>query len=166
MMSYPLILHLLFAMAGSAGFCLLFHVPARHIFSASLCGGAGWFLYNFLLNRGTAPVAACFLGACAVAFLSEVFSRAGKDTTTLFIIAGIIPLVPGAQMYYTMIFVISGEFQKAALEGTKALFLAGSIAVALLLVASFVRIFAAVKQMIAGRGAPSKHPPSPEEERD
>lgn len=145
MMNYPLIYHLIFAFIGTLGFCILFHVPIKHIGPASFGGAAGWVAYVHSINGGSAPIAACFAAACLVALLSEIFSKAGKEATTIFIIPGIIPLVPGAPLYFTMRAILASDFEAAAKFGTQALFMAGSIAIALLLIASLTRLLWAIK---------------------
>ena len=143
-MNYPLYLHFIFALIGTLGFCILFHVPPRHMASASIGGALGWITFVYLTSNGSTGIAACFLGACVVSALAEFFSRAGKEATILFIIPGIIPLVPGAPLYYTMRSLLDNDFVAAARLGTEALFMAGSIAIALLLVASITRILMAI----------------------
>ena len=145
MMDFPLILHFFVAFIGTLGFCLLFHVPLRHIVYAASGGGLGWITYVYLTGTGNSPVVACFLGAIVVSMVAEVFSRAGKEATTLFIIPGIIPLVPGAPLYYTMREILDGDFSSAASMGAQVLFMAGSIAIAILMSASVTRLLVAVK---------------------
>lgn len=145
MMDASLILHFVVAFIGTLGFCLLFHVPLRHIIYASSGGGLGWVTYVYLTNTGNSPVVACFLGAIVVSLVAEIFSRAGKEATTLFIIPGIIPLVPGAPLYYTMREILDGDFSSAASMGAQVLFMAGSIAIAILMSASVTRLLVAVK---------------------
>ncbi|MBK5247064.1 MAG: threonine/serine exporter family protein [Peptostreptococcaceae bacterium] len=139
-MNYPLYVHFIFSLIGTLGFCILFHVPPRHMAPASIGGALGWITFVYMSSNGSSGIAACFLGACVVSTLAEFFSRAGKEATTLFIIPGIIPLVPGAPLYYTMRSLLDNDFESAARLGTEALFMAGSIAMALLLVASVTRI--------------------------
>lgn len=151
MMNYPLYMHFLFSLLGTFGFCILFHVPPRHMVPASIGGAIGWITFVYLSSNGSSKIAACFLGACVVSSLAEVFSRAGKEATTLFIIPGIIPLVPGAPLYYTMRSLLDNDFESAASLGTEALFMAGSIAIALLLVASLTRILMVITINFRGK---------------
>lgn len=144
MMQYPLYAHFIFSFFSTTGFCLLIHVPKKHLISASFIGACGWTIFQNLVLMGNSNVLSCFLGSCLVALLAEVFSRAGKDATTLFIIPGILPLVPGAGMYNTMQCVLENDFQGAAVIGSETLFMAGSIALALLIVASLARIGVAI----------------------
>ena len=130
----------LFAFGSTVGFCILFHVPKKHIISASLVGACGWLTYSYFISTGTGNIPACFAGSCVVALLSDLFSRGFKDAATIFIIPGILPLVPGANMYYTMLAILDGNVQETAAVGTETMLMAGSIAVALLVVASVIKL--------------------------
>jgi hypothetical protein len=68
----------------------------------------------------------------------------------VFILPGIIPFVPGATIYKTMENILYGEFSSATLNGTESFATAGSIAVALILIASIVRLITAVARRIKG----------------
>ncbi|WP_027400463.1 threonine/serine exporter family protein [Anaerovorax odorimutans] len=148
MTSYPLYAHFIFAFFSTLGFCFLFHVPKKHLISSAFIGGCGWTLFKYLVMNGESNVISCFLGSCLVALLAEIFSRAGKDATTLFIIPGILPLVPGAGMYNTMQYVLENDLEGAAAVGSETLFMAGSIALALLIIASLTRITVAIKRQL------------------
>jgi uncharacterized membrane protein YjjB (DUF3815 family) len=137
---HTMILSFVFAFFSTLGFCILFHVPIRHIIPASFVGGSGWLIYTYLTSTGSHKILACFVGACGVAILSDIFSRTFKDASTIFIIPGILPLVPGAGMYYTMLAILDGDLEKLAVVGTETIFMAGAIAVGLLVVASIARI--------------------------
>ena len=130
----------LYAFISTIGFCILFHVPKKHIFSASFVGACGWITYTYFTSSGDGKVIACFAGSCIVAILSELFSRGFKDAATIFIIPGILPLVPGSGMYHTMLAILDGNLQVTASIGTETLLMAGSISVALLVVASVIKV--------------------------
>ena len=130
----------LFAFCSTVGFCILFHVPKKHIVTSSFVGACGWATYTYFITSGSGSVLACFAGSCAVALLSDIFSRAFKDAATIFIIPGILPLVPGANMYYTMLAILEKDVEKTASIGTETMLMAGAIAVALLVVASIIKL--------------------------
>lgn len=131
----------LFAFCSTVGFCILFHVPKKHIVSASFVGACGWVAYTYFITSGGSSVLACFGASCIVALLSDVFSRCFKEAATIFIIPGILPLVPGANMYYTMLAILRGNVEETASVGTETMLMAGAIAVALLVVASIIKLF-------------------------
>lgn len=130
----------LFAFSSTIGFSILFHVPKKHIIPAGFAGALGWLTYTYFIVSGSGSVLACFAGTCIVAVISDLFSRTFKDAATIFIIPGILPLVPGANMYYTMLAILEGNVEKTASIGTETILMAGSIAVALLVVASVVKL--------------------------
>lgn len=138
----------LFAFVSTVGFCILFHVPKKHIITASFVGACGWVTYTYFTTSGDGKVVACFAGSCIVAILSDIFSRSFKEAATIFIIPGILPLVPGSGMYYTMIAILEGNYQETASVGTETLLMAGSISVALLVVASVIKVLVLIVTQI------------------
>lgn len=137
----------IFAFLATLGYSIVFNVPKRFIPLAALGGALGWMGYiGFGLNYD-APVTAAFIGATIVGIWGEVLSVKVKDIVTVFIIPGIVPLVPGAGMYFTMLAVIEKDFELAATTGSESLFVAGAIASALILVSSISRLFRGRKIM-------------------
>lgn len=135
-----MLLSFIFAFFSTMGFCILFHVPKKHILLSSFVGGCGWLIYTYFNTMGISKVLACFIGACAVAFLSGLFAKFFKEATTIYTIPGILPLVPGAGMYYTMLAILEGDLQKTASVGIETLLMAGAISVALLVIASLFNL--------------------------
>lgn len=138
----------LFAFCSTVGFSILFHVPKKHIATAGFVGALGWLTYTYFTIAGNGNIMACFVGSLVVALVSELFSRIFKDAATIFIIPGILPLVPGAGMYYTMLAILESDVDKTAAVGTETLLMAGSIAVALLIVASILKLFALIARKL------------------
>lgn len=138
-------LQFVFGFVSTVGFAILFHVPKKNILMSSFVGGIGWVIFAYCRNDYGSALLGCFLAACVVGTLADIFSRVYKETATVFIIPGIIPLVPGSGMYYTTLYLINGELGKAATTGTETLLMAGSISVGLLVVGSFFRIHYTLK---------------------
>ena len=134
---------LLFGFFSTLGFGMLFNAPKKMLVPVSLIGAAGMFMLDNM-TKEYGLISATFLGACTVAILAEFASRAGKDATTIFIIPGIIPFVPGALLYETMSNMLVGNYTEAVTIGTQALIIAGSIAIALVLIATFARLILAI----------------------
>jgi len=134
-----LILPCLYAFAGSAAFCFVFQLRCwQHILCASLSGAAGWLVY--LLLHESSTVVRGLLATLVVALLSEVFARVFKSPAAVFLQIGIIPLVPGGGIYYTLEALISGNMSLFVEKGLETVAFAGSIAVGCSLVASVARI--------------------------
>jgi len=136
--SNEMVISLIMGFFATLGFCILLHVPKKSIVVSSLVGGIAWAIFQ--LTMGFGSIAACFLAACAVGILSEILSRLLKQASTVFSIPGIMPLVPGSGMYYTMLKLINGNLDSAASLGAQTMFLAGAIALGLLVTSSIIRM--------------------------
>lgn len=139
-MTISLIAQFIFAALATCGFSIIFKVPAGKTPVCCLVGAIGWIIYQLTVSYGFPTIMACFLGACAVALLSDIFSKALKEAATVFIIPGIMCLVPGAGMYNTMLALLNNDMDGFAAIGTQTLMAAGAIAVGLLVVGSLLRI--------------------------
>ncbi len=142
------------------GFCVLFHSPMSTAFYACVVGAAGQMTMQYMLSIGQGQAIACFTGACVLAILAEFGSRAGKDATTIFIIPGIIPLVPGALLYGSMMKLLGGDMTAAASVALSALVTALSIAAALVVISSLTRLLVSIIRKIKGHFKPKEIPPN------
>ena len=138
----------LLGMASCIGFCLLINIHRKSIFVAAAIGGLGWLTFEILMNNGSSKALAAFWGACIVTLASEFCSRKLKEAATVYIIPGILPLVPGAGLYYTMTEIINANYQQGASTANETFFVAGAIAIAILIAGSFVRVFTALIKKI------------------
>ena len=145
---YPAPLFLLFGMIASIAFSILFRAPFKQFFAISIIGGIGMYVNIGGGILGYSAVATCFVGSCIMAILAEITSRIRKDASTLFILPGIIPFVPGNTLYQAMEKVLNGDLNAAATFGTEAFIISGSIALALVSVASVRRLVTALLRKI------------------
>ena len=133
-------LHCLYAALASTGFALVFELRRwQHIVAASFAGAMSWLVY-LMADDFVGPIGCNFLATVAVALLAEIFARMFKAPATVFLITGIIPLVPGGGLYYTMDALIDGNMALFAAKGIEAAGIAGAIAAGSSLVSSMVRI--------------------------
>ena len=71
------------------------------------------------------------LSILAVAFLSHILARIKKAPVTVFLIAGILPSVPGAGIYRTVYYLIQGDQTLSTHYLISTLHTAGAIALAI-----------------------------------
>ena len=110
------------AFIGTVGFSALFGAPRKYYVDCGIVGMLGWAVY--LLTATSAPqhvVGAAFLGALTVAAVSSVLAVVRKCPTTVFLICGIIPLVPGGGIFWTAYYLVSDQLRLAATTGFTAL---------------------------------------------
>ena len=91
------------------------------------------------------PILSNFIPATIVGIASEVFARYLKQPAIVFVIPGIIPLVPGLGMYNTMLYLVQENYELAASTGATALLVGGAISLGILLVTSFVKTINTIK---------------------
>lgn len=112
-------------------FAYLIETPKKYVLRAGLVGALGCLVYTIGINTGLGEVLSSFLSALSVAFLSHTFARIFKAPVTLFLIAGILPTVPGTGMYQTVHYIIEGNQKMTAYYLTQTLEIAGVIALAI-----------------------------------
>ena len=95
---------------------------------------------------GLTDVNRYLLATIAAAALSEIFARLYKTPATVFLIIGIIPLVPGGGIYYTMEALINGDLSLFVRHGMETAASAGAIAVGCSLVSSVSRLTTAARR--------------------
>lgn len=110
------------AFIGTVGFSALFGAPRKYYIDCSIVGMLGWAVY--LLAAASGPhlvVGAAFLGAVTVAAASSALAVVRKCPTTVFLICGIIPLVPGGGIFWTAYYLVGNQLRLAATTGFTAL---------------------------------------------
>jgi len=120
---------------GTVGFSIIFNVPKRELIFCGIIGCLGWILY-LILEANNGYILATLCAAAIVTALSRCMSVIRKNPVTLYLIPGIIPLVPGAGIYFTMFHIVMGEYMYAALQGIETLARAGTISLGLLIILS------------------------------
>ncbi|NLY77308.1 MAG: threonine/serine exporter [Tissierellia bacterium] len=124
---------LIFAFLSTVGFSVLFTTPKDSIVKAGIVGSIGWGLYyisSLVLNNS---IISTLIASISIGIVGELFAKYYKKPATVFIIPGIIPLVPGAGMYYTMLELVEKNYYAAVDKGTETFFLAAAISIGLII---------------------------------
>lgn len=114
-----LVTELLSAAVGTVAFCVLFGVPKKSFVDCGLIGMAGWLVYR--LTQGAGLTYAVFFATLVIVLLSRIMAVRRQCPATVFIITGIFPLVPGAQIYWAAYYLVTGQFGDAQVSGLSAL---------------------------------------------
>lgn len=128
-----ILIQVLAAAMGTVAFSLLFGAPMRYYPYCALIGGSGWLLYLLMEPVSSASVAT-FLATVLVILLSRWFAVRKRCPVTIFLISGIIPLVPGAGIYWAAYYAVTDQLSMSLDRGFGAL----KIAVAIVLGIVFV----------------------------
>ena len=105
------------AFAGTVGFAILFCVPGIYRVACGLIGMAGWLFYLLLTHVGLPAPYATFFASFLVVLTSRYVAVLKKSPATVFMVAGLFPLIPGAGFYWTAYYLVSGETATAGTTG-------------------------------------------------
>ena len=139
---YGMIPHLLAAYAGCAGFSIYFNI---HGFGGQICNIGGvitWAVYLITLKLGGSDLAGYFWATIFASTFAEIMARVRKYPAISYLVVSIFPLIPGASVYYTMNYVVRGDMNSFAIQGTHTIAIAGVIAVGILLASTVFRSWA------------------------
>lgn len=124
---------------ASLGFGIIFNIKGKNLIFAALGGGLSWFCYLFFSRYNMSDVLSFFLSSVIFSIYSEICARLLKTPVTTIVICALIPLVPGAGMYYTMYEIITGNTTGAVELGLTTLANAGSLALGVIFVSTITR---------------------------
>lgn len=141
-----LILNVVSAFAATLCFSILFNVQKRHLMICALVGALGWGIYIIGVALEHSDLLSTFIAALAVSQVSYSLAKKRKAPVTVFLIAGIIPLVPGVGLYRTMYSLLFAEYNKALEHALVTFQLTGVIAGAIIVSAVIPLLFKNKKQ--------------------
>lgn len=108
------------AFVGTASFSIIFGTPRKYYLECGFVGMVGWAVYIFTDS--------VFLAAMSVALIAHAFAGYRHCPVTVFMICGIIPLVPGGGIFWTSYFIVTNQLLLAADTGFNAVKAAIAIA--------------------------------------
>ena len=138
--SHPVWAQDIMIFVACTGFFILFNVHGWGSFLCAFGGVLTWTSYLLLRQLGFDIYGMNFFAAVVAAIYSETMARSRKYPVTSYLVISSIPLLPGAGIYYTMSIGLGGDMQAALHKGLETAGIAGSIAVAILLVSTVFRL--------------------------
>ncbi len=140
-----MIIQLIMAFLGTYAFCFLFNTPKNQLFYCGTVGTIAWLVYSLTTNI-TSTVSATFFATASVTLICRILARTRKMPITIFLVGGIMPLVPGSAIYDTMYNIIIGESIMAMTTGIYTFKIAGVIGIGIIIILSFPAKWFAVFQ--------------------
>lgn len=133
-------IRLIMGFLATIAFAVIYNVPKRALIPAGFVGTGA-----FLIRMGTEyaklnPIAGVFLGALFVSVASEVLARIQKMPATVFIVSGVLMLVPGVSAFNTMRAFVSADYLTGIANATQTFLMAGGVAAGLVLAGALVRM--------------------------
>ena len=92
-------------------FSMIFNVRGSRIVVGGLGAGFAWAVYLFALDQYGDKAMGLLAATLAAGILSEIMARILKTPVTILLVPMLMPLVPGADLYYTTSFLLRGQMQ-------------------------------------------------------
>lgn len=121
------------SLVGTIAFSLLFGIPKKYYAACGAIGMTGWGAYLFF-RLFLGPTSSTVFAAVIVVFLSRLCAVLLLCPATVFLIAGIFPLIPGGGIYWTTYYLVVGMQNLAVKTGYSAVKTAAAIVLGIVLV--------------------------------
>lgn len=112
---------------ATLSFAVLFSAPKHQLLFCGLTGAMGWIVYLLILQINGSIALANVCASFTLTLMARIFAALNRHPVTVYLLAGIFPLVPGAGIYYTSYYFIMHEMNHFAKYGAETLIVAGSI---------------------------------------
>lgn len=132
-----MILQMIGAALGVVGGSIFLQAPKRILPTAALLGSTGWAAYLFA-HQSMDAITSTFISGLVITSLSHILARLFKMPVTIYLIPGVLPLVPGVALYQTVAEFIKGSY-KADAYLRETFLIAGMIALSIFVVDSLVK---------------------------
>ena len=140
MINHSLFIQCLACLFGAVGFCFLFNIHRLGILFCTIGGILTWVVHCVAMMLGAEEMAAVLIASIFAATYAEIMARRRKCPAIGYLIIGLIGLIPGSSLYYTINFAIQGQMSQFADRGMRTIAIAGLMAAGILLVSTTVRM--------------------------
>ena len=102
------------AFVGALGFALVFRLRKGLLPAAAIGGMLEWTIYliSYNLIGGAAVFWPSMIASLFCSLYSEVMARKMKAPSTIFLVPGLIPLIPGPNLYYVMSYAVQNDWKQ------------------------------------------------------
>lgn len=156
-----LILPCICSFIACCAFGIQFNIRIRHLIAASVGSIVSQLIYSLLAAGTLSESLCCFVAAAAVSLYSEIMARSFKAPVNMYLIVGIIPLVPGGMTYYAMLALVMGDSDTFFSRASIALGAAAAIAMGIFAVSSAFRLVIDFQRQYKANHEKRKKPPKP-----
>ena len=138
--------HFTISFISTVLFSIIFNAPRRLLLACGFVGAVAWTIYQFTVDMQFGKVGATFLGSLILGLLSHTMSRRYKRPVIIFIVPGIIPLVPGGTAYEATRFLVSNNYTSAVNTFLEVTLISGAISFGILVAGIIYYLYTRIKQ--------------------
>lgn len=122
-----IIIQFAISMIATMAFAILFCAPRNEWLLCGLSGAIGWIVYYVMFHHNLGLVLSTTVATFMLSIFSRILAVIRKQPATVYLLSGIFPLVPGAGIYYTAYYLITGESTLCYSKGMETCEIAASI---------------------------------------
>ncbi|MBQ1260676.1 MAG: threonine/serine exporter family protein [Clostridia bacterium] len=104
-----LLVRLITSFICSIAFAVVYRVAPRHLIYGGISGFITYFVYHTVIFFAHSVFAAAFVSTMFAAIFAEVAARKRRAPTIVFLVPGVIPTVPGGDLYRGMRGLLAGN---------------------------------------------------------
>ena len=135
-----MIIQVLGAFLGVISVSIIYGIDRKFFIYCGAGGAVGWMVYLLLGKMSHSEAFRIYCAAAVVALLAHIFARVFKAPVTIYLIPGILPLVPGLGMYRTVYYMIEADTAMASRYFQTTMEVAGCIALAIFTMDTFFKL--------------------------
>ena len=124
---------------GTIGYACTFNTNSKRLMAAGLGGFIGWGAYIVAGYALSSEPMQYFVAAVVINIYSEIMAVREKAPSTVFLVAAIMPLVPGGMLYRTMHYAVTKEWNKFGRLGVDTISVALALALGMLIANSVIK---------------------------
>ncbi len=136
-----MIIQVIGAFVAIVAFAVIIETPKRLLVQSGIVAAFAWFFYLFTKQYTSNVVMTSFVSAFVVTVMSEIFAIKFKVPAFVFLVAGILPIVPGGSIYRSVYYLMTSDIGLSNYYFIETLRIAGVIAMAILVIESVIRIW-------------------------
>lgn len=140
----------LFSVVACLGFVIIFNIHGYGNLLCALGGGITWAVFCIVRVLGGEELLCYLIATIAAAVFAELMARVRKYPAISYLITSLLPLIPGAGIYYAAQQAIQGNSSGFVSNATHTLAIAGVMAVGILLVVTSAKSLSARRRSTSG----------------
>jgi len=135
-----MMLNILFAGIISGAFGIIFNIRGKAIYTVAANGLVGYAVFQLSLHHGFSTYIAMLFASLVMSLNAEIIARILKMPASLFLIAALIPIIPGGGIYQFAMYLIQGLGEEAVVTAMTTLMETGGIALGVIIVSSVIKL--------------------------
>ena len=111
-----LLIRVVASFIGSCSFAVVFNINKRHLLYVGILGAINYFAYDAVLYLTYNVFVSALAATTAVTVCAELLARRKRAPTIVYLVTGLIPIVPGSNAYGCMRCLIESDMAGAVSE--------------------------------------------------